>query len=38
MAWSIWIAVAIVLSFIDKRLLLLGAIVFGIGSWFKMVV
>ena len=31
MAWGIWIVVAIVLSLVDKRLLLLGAIIFSIG-------
>ncbi len=31
MSWGIWIAIGIVLAFIDKRLLLLGAIIFGIG-------
>lgn len=35
MAWGVWIVVAIVLSFIDKRLLLLGAIIFGIGLALK---
>lgn len=31
MVWGIWIVVAVVLSLIDKRLLLIGAIIFGIG-------
>jgi len=35
MAWGIWIVIAIALSFIDKRLLLLGAIIFGIGLGLK---
>lgn len=35
MAWGIWIVIAVVLSFIDKRLLLLGAIIFGIGLGLK---
>ena len=38
MVWGIWIiVVVIVIALIDKRLLLLGTIVFGIGSWSKMV-
>ena len=35
MNWLVWIVVAIVLSLIDKRLLLLGAIIFGIGLGLK---
>lgn len=31
MAWAIWLVVGVVLSLIDKRLLLVGAVVFGIG-------
>lgn len=31
MVWGIWIVVAVVPSLIDKRLLLIGAIIFGIG-------
>ena len=31
MAWVIWLAIGAVLSLIDKRLLLLGAVVFGVG-------
>lgn len=31
MSWGVWIVVAIVLSLVDKRLVLLGAIIFGIG-------
>ena len=30
MAWAIWLVVGVVLSLIDKRLLLVGAVVFGI--------
>ena len=35
MSWVIWIAVAVVLALIDKRLLLIGAIIFGIGLGLK---
>jgi len=35
MACGIWIAVAVVLALIDKRLLLLGAIIFGVGLGLK---
>jgi hypothetical protein len=35
MSWVIWIAVAVVLTLIDKRLLLIGAIIFGIGLGLK---
>lgn len=35
MNWLIWIVVAVVLALIDKRLLLLGAIIFGIGLGLK---
>ena len=31
MVWAIWLVVGVVLSLIDKRLLLVGAVVFGIG-------
>lgn len=31
MSWGIWLVIAVVLSFINKRLLLLAAIIFGIG-------
>lgn len=34
-SWIVWTIVGVVLSVIDKRLLLLGAIVFGIGLAFK---
>ena len=35
MSWVIWIAVGTVLALTDKRLLLLGAIVFGVGLGLK---
>ena len=35
MALGIWIVVSVVLALIDKRLLLLGAIIFGIGLGLK---
>ena len=35
MSWVIWIAIAIILALIDKRLLLIGAIIFGIGLGLK---
>ena len=31
MTWGIWIVIAIVLALVDKRLLLLAAIIFGVG-------
>ena len=35
MSWVIWIAIAIILALIDKRLLLIGAIIFGLGLGLK---
>lgn len=35
MVWGIWIAIAVVLALADKRLLLLGAIIFGLGLDLK---
>ena len=35
MSWCVWIAIAVVISFIDKRLLVIAAIVFGIGLGLK---
>jgi hypothetical protein len=35
MSWLIWIIIGAVLAVIDKRLLLLGAIIFGIGLGLK---
>jgi hypothetical protein len=31
MSWGIWLVIAVVLTFINKRLLLPAAIIFGIG-------